>query len=298
MSSSGTKPPYTNRGVPSEKRKISCTLDWLAFTVADIEELKRFLAVMDWTEIDPPEKTPKPRGFYKQALQGQLWRAEWNNQRPELKVFVRMTGAQIAEYTRQGGSQERLLGVVSRLRGLGVTRLDFAVDVRGEEIDIEALYKDAREGEIETPARKYRYFAKGDGETEAQTTYIGSRMASRMMRIYDKAAQQKKDGLWTRVEMEAKKPYAGRLIGAMVSSGISVAGRQAMRDYAKIDAGWYKAATEGIEVEIAVGERKKTNRQLWLEEVALPAVCLAIASGDINAIRNVELALETAKHGS
>jgi len=83
-----------------------------------------------------------------------------------------------------------------------VTRIDLAIDVFDQDIDIVALASTPRIKSAPGSCRKWNYFKGHDGGC---TAYIGSRKSEKFLRIYDKAAEQGiTDRKWTRFELEIK----------------------------------------------------------------------------------------------
>lgn len=82
-----------------------------------------------------------------------------------------------------------------------VTRVDFAFDMVGDDvITVEDVFQAQRSDNIcSCVAFRGGFFGK-DGSTE--TLYWGRRDGTCVVRVYDKAREQKVDGCWTRLEYE------------------------------------------------------------------------------------------------
>lgn len=84
------------------------------------------------------------------------------------------------------------------------TRVDFAIDVYDSGLDIDGLVKMKNEGRIDTNTKSFHY---SWDTAEGKTFYVGY-TKPKMVRIYDKAAEQKVSGDWKRIEGQYRKEYA------------------------------------------------------------------------------------------
>lgn len=116
-------------------------------------------------------------------------------------VHLSFTGRSLRSLAEGGITALSMLDWVLA-QGGRVTRIDLAIDVFDEDIDIIALAGSPRIKEAPGSARKWNYIKGHDGGC---TAYIGSRKSEKFLRIYDKAAEQGlKDRKWTRFELEIK----------------------------------------------------------------------------------------------
>ncbi len=121
--------------------------------------------------------------------------------RPEMGVHLSFTGRSLRSLGEGGITALSMLEWVLS-EGGRTTRIDLAIDVFDEEIDIVALAGSPRVKAAPGSCRKWNYFKGHDGGC---TAYIGSRKSEKFLRIYDKAAEQGlPDRKWTRFELEIK----------------------------------------------------------------------------------------------
>lgn len=98
-----------------------------------------------------------------------------------------------------------------------VTRVDFALDDRRNRLQYGRIMDSYRTGRLVMRWRELREFRTWrDGRVASWTVYVGSRSSGAMLRIYDKAAQQRAagreiDGTWIRLEMECHSEFADKL---------------------------------------------------------------------------------------
>lgn len=105
-----------------------------------------------------------------------------------------------------------------------VRRVDFALDDRRGLVTYERLWAAVREGTILARAHERSFIEKrgSHGEHRGWTLYVGSRSSQAVVRIYDKAAQQKVAGPWWRCELEAKGDFGDALARAVLADGVDV----------------------------------------------------------------------------
>lgn len=121
--------------------------------------------------------------------------------RPDMGVHVSFTGRALRALSDGGITALSMLDWTLR-EGAKITRIDLAIDVFDEVIDIVALAGKARIKEAPGSARKWKFMKGDDGGC---TAYIGSRKSDKFLRIYDKAIESgQKDRAWTRFELEIK----------------------------------------------------------------------------------------------
>ena len=105
------------------------------------------------------------------------------------------------------------------------TRIDWAADDRQGLITLDRITEAKRTGGIVTRWRDFRVIQDwGEREVEGWTVYLGARRYEAMLRIYDKAAEQRRkgrkvEGPWVRLELETKGKFADRLAREYLSKG-------------------------------------------------------------------------------
>jgi len=102
------------------------------------------------------------------------------------------------------------------------TRIDVAFDDRYGYLSLEVMERSIRDKHLTTRAEKRR---KEDSWTDTgedrpgTTLYLGRRASTTFCRIYDKAAEQKEEGHWIRVELELKKHQASAAVDTFLEGG-------------------------------------------------------------------------------
>lgn len=137
-----------------------------------------------------------------------------NPGRPDMGVHVSFSGRSLRTIAEGGHSALSMLEWGLR-EGGKVTRLDLAIDVKDEAIDIPALAECERVKEAPGAARKWSIVRGQDGGC---TAYIGSRQSEKFLRIYDKAVESgDRSRAWTRFELEIKGDAAKTVAGSFLA---------------------------------------------------------------------------------
>jgi len=121
-----------------------------------------------------------------------------------------------------------------------IARVDYAIDDRTGLLTPQKVIDAWDRGDVVTRWRSYREtreVAKG-GKLLGHTCYMGSRSSEAMVRVYDKALEQKKPELqWVRLELETKGKLAHALAAEVVEKGGAAVVGQLNRRIRFIDKG-------------------------------------------------------------
>ncbi len=132
----------------------------------------------------------------------------WHEDRPEMGVHVSLPSTALSRHAQiVGGSVYDLLRDMAD-RGAVPARLDLALD--SDAVSMAAVLDAFESGLLVTKAQKNQAIQnyQGNRPIGGKTLYIGRRQGRRMVRFYDKAAEQGVDGVWTRCEVEFKHEHA------------------------------------------------------------------------------------------
>ena len=104
-----------------------------------------------------------------------------------------------------------------RLKGDKVARLDVAIDLINTGVAVDDFVRDYHEKRVRTLTKQGTVIKGLDSDD--YTFYIGSRKArKKLLRIYNKAAEQKIEGDWIRVELQVMGKPATNLADILVKS--------------------------------------------------------------------------------
>jgi hypothetical protein len=159
-----------------------------------------------------------------------------------------------------------------------VTRLDIALDV-AEKLDFRAFYEAGKAGKLSKKAKACKIIEQDEG----CTVYIGSRTSGKMLRVYDKQAEQGTREEWTRLELECKGDDAQAISFYLCNEGLHniPAIIRAFCDWPG-DERW--AAIFDAIPKIGVPKREKvTDRDKWLREQVMPVLRAETLNGRVSA---------------
>lgn len=264
----------------SSDRKYSVFIDWLRFTVPYGVEFRYLMPLMPCFEPSGEVLTPFPNYTGSMALV--CGRIDWNDDRPEQRVMVTLTGQDLARM-RDTFSDVELLRDIAKIEGIRITRLDLATDTNDTRISPAELKKDWKTERFKTRAKMLSEIRKEgkEGEYQGHTVYIGSRQSEQFLRVYDKAAESGQEGHLTRVELELKGHKAFEALHTIVRVGEAEGVFAAYnRFFAWLNGGWQDVVSNTSEKVEKLAQDKPDKHREWLLKVALPAVIEAVEGGD------------------
>lgn len=274
--------------------EIRHSIDWLQYTLAwpdgvatwpidDGEELAIFRTCVPMLDVSgmPPFRKEKSKAFgmggYTKTY-NMLWcTAHVDPKRRTQKLGVRFTGANMTTYRDLGGTDIRLMEFIKHNNGKP-TRIDIAFDLFGFGIDPLTIYNDWLSGKIKTRARTVKPLTKSvrnpDGSvTSASTLYIGSRTSEVMIRIYEKGKQTGTGLDWQRIEIEVKADKAPAVLNDICQHGLDKVGRSLLAQaMPTMPYKFWRELMKGGSIALESVGRKKTSRQVWLEDIVLPLI--------------------------
>lgn len=290
-------PPSCNTGVLPT---IGWQLDWLSYTAPEGTHLADVLP-------KPLEWDAEQRGMhgYNVLRQHGYAKVLYWGAAAGMGTHVQLSSQAIAQLVAEGiaeGPSELLAYVVDR--GFRVSRLDVAIDDRRGLVTRELIDEALVRGALVTRYRGNRPVGTrkiGSGEYDGWTFYLGAPTSDSQMRIYDKAAEQKRtaEGPWVRFELQFrddKARSAAAIWRAEGSAGLAevVAGYIRFVEPNPDDANksrwrmasWWAALlgtirTRRVGIPPVVPTLQSTKR--WLETQVSPALAMVVeaASGDV-----------------
>ncbi len=250
-----------------ELNQVSTTVDWLSYTVPWHAVQKdawathdgQHAAVSVLTGIWEDWQRDIPLHGYEDAWttrDGGAARVMVSRPGHEMGIHVQLPGQALAKL-----DPLRAMANMRFWQGRP-TRIDLAADVRGES-DPEDLYAMLEDKFVITRAQKYTRLTG----TTGSTVYVGSRASEKFLRVYDKAAQTKTDGNWTRIELECKGGYAGYAAQQVGELGYTAIGPIIRAFVDAPDLPWYHDALTREQTDIGAPQAKKmTDTRRWLME--------------------------------
>lgn len=260
------------------------SIDWLSMTFKGGLKDKDVRKAMSlgypsraWTEVPP-------KFGYSYCLQHPLGHLVFaNHNRPEMGVHL-VIGGRALKALEDGGLSATEMLYWSMKEGARITRIDLAIDVMGQHIDIPGLVSCPRVKDAPGTARKWSSIVGSDGGI---TAYIGSRKSDKFLRVYDKAAEQGMTGaLWTRFEIELKGDAARA--AALQMAHLTDAEKPLfiqglIKDLFNPDDPIYQEAMKGEAVRLTTSKDVNDNTIEWiLNQVAKSMARAMIRRSDLN----------------
>lgn len=178
-------------------------VDWLAFTVPCKDRPTQTGIIDFWGEYFGGAINREQGGayFYDQGQRvlgsGLLL---WHSERVDMGVHISLPASALAKL------DVSVLEFMAMVEGFGASwsRVDVAIDT--DKVHVQDVLESIEAGELVSKSQ-LRMLVRKIGEP-GMTIYIGSAASERRVRIYDKAAEQDVDGVWTRCEVQLRKDHA------------------------------------------------------------------------------------------
>lgn len=260
-----TKLEKTNNQVKT--MTIECRIDWISAVFNDETIPLRIFPKMQWEDI--PRAARGYSGSQRDKITGAI--ASYDNEPGAGSMLVSFGGDAISRYMETFGAGlfsdgVPLLGRCSSL-GAHFTRIDIAVDFRGEGITPSLLHGEFLSGLATSPVRT-DFFGTGRRDTKSRgdTFYLGARQSELFMRIYNKAAQLNLTVNWCRMETEIKGKLAQNTADAVFEYGLTEAARTVFSRMLKWENPVYARFLDGERAPIQPVPRQEPKTERWLRE--------------------------------
>ena len=188
-------------------------IDWLAFTIKEIklsvilEEIFK-IKLEDWTPL-----TMQLYGYQKSCgSNGITVLYNDTDGTDEQGIHCILSGNAIKAYNKINSITD-LINRVKKFETAKFKRIDLTLDVVNANM-LDFIKNSILEEKYKTRYKKYtiiQEFSTKTAEKTAETVYFGSRKSENMIRIYDKAAEQKIEADICRIEIELKKNSAHKV---------------------------------------------------------------------------------------
>jgi len=192
---------------------VGFSLDWLSFTVKGIPDSTVARALLFGQPMTSYIEVA-PMNGYSYAVRHPFGHVVMSNlKRTDMGVHVMFSGSALNQLLEGGIDQFALIrwAVGEHAK---VTRIDLAIDLYGTPVNLDKLYYSKQIKGAEGSARKREKRENSDG---GYTIYFGSRKSAKVLRVYNKAAEQHLPGvMWTRFEMEIREDAAHEVAAAIM----------------------------------------------------------------------------------
>ncbi len=191
---------------------VGFALDWISMTVKGVSDTAVARALLFGQDMGSYLQI-NPMNGYSLAVRHPFGHIVMSNtKRFDMGVHVMFPGSSLKQLVLGGVMPLSLIkwGVD---QGAKITRIDLAIDVHDVQVDMNKLYQSKQVKGLEGSSKKRSKIENDDG---GYTIYFGSRKSAKMLRVYNKAAEQGLPGvMWTRFEMEIKENAAHETAAAI-----------------------------------------------------------------------------------
>lgn len=261
-------------------------VDWLQFTLLRDDGLETVLKILKQKKDDFESLEKGGLGYKRQIIN--------NNVRlyfeglPGMGVCCSVSGKGCRYLEAQGQNLWQLIFRLARSVKINITRIDLALDT-----DVKLINKVRQSVDKKkyiSKSRNISYICKSlESSTRTETIYIGSRSSALMIRLYDKAVEQKLEDVdWERWEIVLKKKKIKEVI-PLLERDISQTFRDILYTYFRplqsVDSNksrskvckWYMdflGSVKKISLYSEPKEKTIEDKWLWLEKQVAPTMAL------------------------
>lgn len=196
----------------------------------------------------------------------------WSDDRPEVHCIY--SGKTLARMTGIMSGRELVQWHLDL--GHRVTRIDTAIDAFDSRCEVTEFAKEWATGNVKTHARSGLFISDPKGES-GDTLYVGSiKKRRKLLRIYDKAKEQRVDKDWIRFEMQygqgAARSASKTIADSPDSLGRVIMGQ--MRGFCEFNHPVYQNIIENAESLKTPHDMPKgrTGREAWIWSQVVPAL--------------------------
>lgn len=195
-----------------------------------------------------------------------------NPDNPQLGVMYQVAGKGLQKMFSDGLTEKDVLSQFC-LKQVKFTRLDYAIDVlNSPSANVYSFYEYI--SRVNTGSRETKIIRshkpREDAEGTADTAYLGSRNSDRLLRVYDKAREQKLDMMWTRIEIQMNHKRAQHVAYAGQQDILPVATGEilAMNDWQQL--GWFMTAVQTCTPQFIKVPESEPQPEQYFEKTIMP----------------------------
>lgn len=261
-------------------------VDWLQFTLLRDDGLNTVLKILNQQKEDFERLDKGGLGYKRQIINNNI--RVYFEGLPGMGICVSVSGKGCRYLEAQGTDIWRLIFRLARSAKINITRIDLALDTDIKLIN--KIRKSVDNKKYISKSRNISYICKSlENSTRTETIYIGSRSSELMIRLYDKAVEQKLDDVdWERWEIVLKKRKIKEVI-PLLERDISQTFRNILYTYfrpitsiesnksrSKVSKWYLDFLGEVKKISLYIDPKEKTieDKWLWLEKQVAPTMAL------------------------
>jgi len=249
---------------------LTFSVDWINYTAL---ELGTRVLTHTAYPIDNASWEPiAPAKGYNVGLQNQNGcRVSWHDKRDDMGVHIQYSGSTLNKYA-EAGITAHMIAIHHSLHKDRCTRIDLALDAENEGLKIGTLADETKSGVSGLRVKSYSHILSQDS---GETLYLGSRQSEQFMRIYNKAAEQMREGDWIRIELECKGSRArelGNRLASESAESMATLTRGLCRNLANFEDSIWQSIVGDMAIAIAKAQAKDPDTKGWLLGSVAPAM--------------------------
>lgn len=266
--------------------KSKIIVDWLQFTLLDDLGLDTIFKILKQKREDFESLEKGGLGYKRQLINNNI-RLYFEGMKG-MGVCCSVSGKGCRYLEAQGQNLWQLIFRLTRSAKINITRIDLALDTAVKLINKVRTTVDKKK--YISKSRNISYICKSlENETRTETIYFGSRSSELMIRLYDKAVEQKLEDInWERWEIVIKKKKIKEVI-PLLEKDISQTFRDILYTYFRplqsVESNksrskvckWYLDFLGSVKkISLYSEPREKTieDKWLWLEKQVAPTMAL------------------------
>lgn len=195
------------------------TIDWLELTLLRPTYSKKIIDKVSLNIEDFKKLETGLNGYKDRYICQNTGAVFLENGSREMGEHLTLSGSACRYYYNFIDDLTSLTYLLAHDPAINITRLDLALDIFNKGLFDKCLAEYKKDNFVCKFKTTKHLETKKAGVTTGGTLYFGSRSSQVMIRIYDKAAEQKKDLDWTRIEIVIKKDYAKKALVESYSKG-------------------------------------------------------------------------------
>lgn len=261
-------------------------VDWLQFTLLKDNGLDTVLKILKQPKDDFEHLDKGGLGYKRQIINNNV--RVYFEGLPGMGICCSISGKGCRYLEAQGHNLWKLIFRLARSVKINITRIDLALDTSVKLIN--KVRQSVDKKKYISKSRNISYICKSlENETRTETIYIGSRSSELMIRLYDKAVEQKlEDTDWERWEIVLKKKKIKEVI-PLLERGISQTFKDILYTYFRplksVESNksrseickWYLdflGSVKRISLYSEPKEKTIEDKWLWLEKQVAPTMAL------------------------
>lgn len=256
---------------------VNFAIDWLSLTVLE-SSTSDFFPFLSFGVQPEQWRSVKAMNGYTMAFEHPYGMIVMRNpDRADMGTHMQISGRALKTIARSKVTGLDILKWAYE-HDISVTRVDLAIDVKGEEVSLPRLFT----SEVAKPKTgRKRQLNIIQGKERGCTVYVGARTSDKFLRAYDKSAEEglPQDVQWTRFEMEIKGKSAKAVAKALCHGDHDLAMKYTqavIRAHWDVQDAQYQAIMSQDGIMIETEKNTEHDRLTWLMETCAKSLAKTI----------------------